>query len=126
MKKNKINTEEDDSYKVIILGSTGVGKTVFIKKVFLGEFFDKSMMTIGIEKRALNVELKDGKKISLNLLDTSGTEKYYSGTKRYIKESDAVILIYNITDNKSFDNIKKYMEMIKSEIQNFLKFLEFY
>ena len=53
------------NYKIILIGNSGVGKTSFFRKIATGEFYDKNISTIGIEKKSLELNIdiqKDGKK----------------------------------------------------------------
>ena len=52
------------NYKIILIGNSGVGKTSFFRKISTGEFSEKNISTIGIEKKTLNLDMnvnKDGK-----------------------------------------------------------------
>ena len=59
------------NYKIILIGNSGVGKTSFFRKIATGEFYDKNISTIGIEKKSLELNIdiqKDGKKEKKNLI----------------------------------------------------------
>ena len=53
------------NYKIILIGNSGVGKTSFFRKLSTGEFYEKNISTIGVEKRTLDLDIdvkKNGKK----------------------------------------------------------------
>ena len=107
---------EDESmieYKIIFLGDTSAGKTCLFKKVTKNIFLEKNVATVGIDRNSIIIEceLNDNKKdnIMLTLTDTAGQERYKSITKLYYKDVDAVLLIYDITDLKSFTNVEKWV-----------------
>ena len=71
------------NYKFILIGNSGVGKTSFFRKLSTGEFYEKNISTIGIEKKTFDLKIeaeKDGKteekKFNISLFDTAGQEKF--------------------------------------------------
>ena len=112
------------NYKFILIGNSGVGKTSIFKKLSTGEFHDKNIATIGIEKKTIDVNIeidKDGQKqkkaFNISLFDTAGQEKFRSVTFSYYKETDGILLLYDITDRKSFDNVSLWIDSIKEAIE---------
>ena len=113
-------------YKLILLGDTSVGKTCLFKKLTFGVFKEKNVSTIGIDRRTFSIncdlEEKDGKinnkTILINLIDTAGQERYKSLSKAYYKSSDAAIILYDITEKNSFNNINNWIESIKSSVNS--------
>ena len=111
------------NYKIILIGNSGVGKTSFYRKIITGEFNEKNISTIGIEKKTLDLTIdikKDGKKekkkFVVSLFDTAGQEKFRSVTLNYYKGSDGIFLLYDITDKSSFENVKTWIESIKDSL----------
>ena len=111
------------NYKIILIGNSGVGKTSFFRKIATGEFYDKNISTIGIEKKSLELNIdiqKDGKKekkkFNISLFDTAGQERFRSVTLNYYKGSDGIILIYDITDKTSFDQVRTWIESINDSL----------
>ena len=111
------------NYKIILIGNSGVGKTSFYRKIITGEFNEKNISTIGIEKKTLDLTIdikKDGKKekkkFVISLFDTAGQEKFRSVTLNYYKGSDGIFLLYDITDKSSFENVKTWIESIKDSL----------
>ena len=111
------------NYKIILIGNSGVGKTSFFRKIATGEFYDKNISTIGIEKKSLELNIdiqKDGKKekkkFNISLFDTAGQERFRSVTLNYYKGSDGIFLIYDITDKTSFDQVRTWIESINDSL----------
>ena len=112
------------NYKFILIGNSGVGKTSIFRKLSTGEFHEKNISTIGIEKKSLDVSIeidKDGKKekktFNISFFDTAGQEKFRAVTLSYYKETDGILLLYDITDRKSFDNVSIWVNSIKEAIE---------
>ena len=111
------------NYKIILIGNTDVGKTALFKKMETGEFSDKNISTIGVAKKTLDTPVEvdiNGKKIKKNicvsLYDTAGQEKFKSITLNYFKETEGIILMYDITKRESFDNVEAWINSIKESI----------
>ena len=112
------------NYKFILIGNSGVGKTSIFRKLSTGEFNEKNISTIGIEKKSLDVSIeidKDGKTekktFNISFFDTAGQEKFRAVTLSYYKETDGILLLYDITDRKSFDNVSIWVDSIKEAIE---------
>ncbi|CEF59703.1 RE63021p [Strongyloides ratti] len=85
--------------RIAVLGQAGVGKSTLIN-TFIKKDNKEYEPTI---EEIINVELNiNKKKFTINVLDTSGVELFYGQRKLYFNESDAFILVYSVTDPKSF------------------------
>ena len=118
--------EIDAEYKVILVGDSTIGKTSFFKKITSGLFYEKNVSTIGFDRKILEFEItteEEGKevkkRISINLTDTAGQERYFSITQSYFKGSNGVFLLYSITDQKSFKNLNKWLNTVRNKIGNY-------
>ena len=108
-------------YKFALLGDSQVGKTSIFRKISTGNFTEENISTIGTDKRSLNytdLELdingkKEKKSFEISLFDTAGQERFRSITKGYIKGSDGIILIYDITNKESFEHVEIWLNNIK-------------
>jgi small GTP-binding protein len=126
MRKEIENQNNDEiEYKLILLGDTSVGKTCLFKKITTGVFLDKNVSTVGIDRRTIDMKCEfdeNGKKIEKNILisltDTAGQERFKAITRSYYKGSDAAILIYDITDKKTFNHVKEWIESIQNSLGN--------
>ena len=114
--------EEEVGNKVVLLGEAGVGKTSIISRYIKQKFDPEYITSLTSQFLRKIVEFPDNKKITLDIFDTSGQEKYRSVAKFYYRNSRAVILVYDITSTKSFKEMKEYWyEQIKEvDIENFI------
>ena len=95
--------------KVVLLGDSGVGKTCIISRYISGAFDQNSPTTNGASYASKILEFpKLNKKISLDIWDTAGQEKYKSLTKFFYKDAAVAILVYDITQKDTFESMKKF------------------
>lgn len=101
--------EEKDiiSLKVTLVGSSTVGKSALINQYINNKFLETPIVTIGCDKFS-KIEKINDLIIKLNLWDTAGQESFRAITKMFYKGADIVILVYDITDEKSFNEIKNF------------------
>ena len=99
---------DEEENKVILLGESGVGKTCIINQFINGKFDEKLLSTLSAQFCRKKFEFPGDKIISLDIWDTAGQEKFRSLNRIYYKNAKAVVLVYDITDKKSFDEIKNY------------------
>ena len=97
------------SFKIVFLGDQSVGKTSIIHRFKYDQFEDNYNATIGIDFITQKMYIED-KTITLNLWDTAGQEKFKSLIPSYIKDSQAIVVVYDITNQDSFESISKWIE----------------
>lgn len=78
-------------------------------------YTDSFLSTIGVDFKIRTIETADKKTIKLQIWDTAGQDRFKSVTTTYYRGAHGIIIVYDITDNNSFDNIKVWL----SEIQKF-------
>lgn len=93
--------------KISILGSSGVGKTCLANRFINGSFDLYSKTTPGVNYFKKELILGNNK-INLDIWDTAGQEKYYSLGKNFYRNADIIIIVYDISNIKSFEEIKKH------------------
>ena len=103
--------EPQDLMKVITLGESGVGKTSIIRRYIHNIFDENNLSTIGVNFSFKQVKLKNGKSINIKLIDTAGQEKYKALAKSYFKNVDAVLFVFDLNDQNSFDYIKNWIDL---------------
>ena len=105
-------------FKICLVGESGVGKTCIINRFVKNEFTIDESPTLAASYAQKNVKLDDDTIIRFHIWDTAGQEEYRSIAKIFYKDAKAAILVYDITNQKSFDEIKNYWyEQIKNNTQ---------
>ena len=107
----KQKKEAEEPLKVITLGESGVGKTSIIRRYIHNIFDENNLSTIGLNFSFKEIKLNDGNSIQLKLIDTAGQEKYKALAKSYFKNVDAVLFVFAINSQESFDNIKNWIKL---------------
>ena len=108
------DSDFDYTIKLLIVGDSSVGKTNFISMFIYKKFNQNYMTTTGIDLKASSIELKN-KKIKVQLWDTAGQEKYRAITKNLFLKVQGVLVVYDITNENSFTNLKSWVRTIKEE-----------
>lgn len=107
---NKEDDKESKKLKVILVGESGVGKTCIIYRYVHEKFNDETLSTIAISSEEKTITLKDENKtkMTFQIWDTCGQEKYRNIASIFFKDAHAVILVYDSTSKSSFNEIKNY------------------
>nr|CDS25268.1 ras protein Rab 26 [Hymenolepis microstoma] len=106
--------QPDYNFKVLILGDAFVGKTSLLIRFKDKTFLKGSYIsTVGIDYKTKIVSC-DGKLIKLQLWDTAGQERFRSITKSYYRDADAIMLVYDVTKEETFLNIKSWLHDLSS------------
>ena len=110
---------EDNSNKgifisLITLGESMVGKTSLISKYIEDIFEDSLVTTIGFDFK-LKTIIKNNKIIQLKIWDTAGQERFNSIQKQYYKNIDGILLIFDLTDLSTFNNLNQWFDKIERE-----------
>ncbi|KAM0674280.1 hypothetical protein GVAV_002356 [Gurleya vavrai] len=113
MSKNENNTR----YKILIVGESNVGKTSILNRFTENTFEHSIMNTIGIDFTKKDVLVHD-KTVSLQIWDTAGQERFRSITKSYYRGAHAILLVFSLTDEKTFQCVDWWMKSIKEEISD--------
>ena len=106
---------DDSVYKVLLLGDSSVGKTCFLLKYTDKVFNEVYMSTIGLDYRLKTLTLKSGKKVKLQIWDTAGQDRFRTITKNYYKGANGIILIYDVTNSDTYENVENWISQIKEE-----------
>lgn len=98
--------------KAVLLGDSKVGKSAFLSRYFKNQFHETFLSTIGISDD--NKIIKVGEDIlKLTVWDTAGQERFRSLPKKYYHKADAILLLFDVTDQTTFDNVSTWIEDIK-------------
>ena len=118
-KQKNINNNKDKSHekiKIYVLGNTTVGKTSYIMKLTQDFFNENYIPTIGFDFHTKIMQFSNGTKYSVNFYDTAGQERYHSLTLNIIRNCDGIILMYDVTDEKSFKSIPEWIKNINDNM----------
>ena len=105
----------DLNLKVILLGDTTVGKTSIYTQFIKKDFKISTLATIGMDKTKKTIELDD-RKIHLSILDTPGNPTFRNITKNSIRGSDIIIIVFDITNKNSFENLENWYNFVKETL----------
>lgn len=101
----------DYLFKLLLIGDSGVGKTCILCRFSDDSFSSSFISTIGIDFKIKTIDV-DGKKIKLQIWDTAGQERFHTITTTYYRGAMGIMLVYDITNGKSFDSISKWLRNI--------------
>ena len=113
-------SDDEITLKILLLGDTTVGKTSILLKYTDGYFPTIYVSTIGVEYKAKKLNI-NGNAINLQVWDTAGQERFKSITRNYLKGADGILFVYDITQKKTFDNLKIWIRDSEESNQNFKK-----
>jgi len=108
-------------YKMIIIGDSGAGKSNLMSQYICNEFFD-SPSTIGVEFMTKDI-IYDKKNIKIQIWDTAGQEKFRAISRCIYHGSKGAILVYDITNQNSFENISHWLKEFRSQVPECTKLL---
>jgi small GTP-binding protein len=111
------------SFKYIIVGDPGVGKSSLLLKFAEDKFDDNYLTTLGIDFRAKHILINDHN-CKLQLWDTAGHEKFRVLTKAYYRGTDCVFCCFDVTNAESFDGLQRWINEIHSSLDEKRKCLK--
>ncbi|ADV21151.1 GTP-binding protein ypt2 [Cryptococcus gattii Ru294] len=98
--------------KLLLIGDSGVGKSCLLLRFCEDSWTPSFITTIGIDFKIRTIEL-DGKRIKLQIWDTAGQERFRTITTAYYRGAMGILLVYDVTDEKSFNNIRTWLSNIE-------------
>ena len=101
----------DVNMKILMIGDSGVGKSCLVLRFSEDQFASSFITTIGIDFKIKKMEI-DGKMVKMTLWDTAGQERFRKITNAYYRGAHGVLLVYDVTDEHSFFNIRQWMNNI--------------
>lgn len=103
---------EENSYKLIFLGDTGVGKTSIISRRIYQRFDSNVPLTVGVSNFHITEKVK-GKDIELKIWDTAGQEQYSSLIPMFSRNSDVCVMCCDVTSSRSFEHLETWETKLK-------------
>ena len=106
---------QDMEFKVVLIGDGFVGKTSIINRFYSDHFSVNEPPTIAASYIPITLNVS-GKKVCLNVWDTAGHEKFHCLVPLYARASDAVIVVFDLSNPQTFDGAKEWFRKTLSEI----------
>lgn len=102
----------DHLLKLLTVGESNVGKTSILRRYTSDIFDEKSKSTIGVDLKVRTIDFQ-GKKLKLTLWDTAGQERFRTLTASYYRGANGVVLVYDVTDRKTFDHVRHWLKEVE-------------
>ncbi|XP_076156469.1 ras-related protein Rab-15-like [Alosa pseudoharengus] len=99
--------EYDVLLRLMLLGDSGVGKTCLLWRFTDDDFHPSHISTIGIDFKMKTLEI-EGVRVRVQIWDTAGQERYQTVTKQYYRRAQGILLVYDVTNEHSFQDIVKW------------------
>ena len=96
-------------FKIILIGSSGVGKSSILQRYIQKTFNDSYASTIGVDFFMKSINIGE-KPIKLQIWDTAGTEKFRSITTGYYRGADAAFVVFDLSSKTSFKAVSEWIE----------------
>ncbi|KAL1562538.1 Ras-related protein RABF2b [Salvia divinorum] len=100
--------------KLVLLGDVGAGKSSLVLRFVKGHFVEFQESTIGAAFFSQTVAVNDAT-VKFEIWDTAGQERYHSLAPMYYRGAAAAIIVYDVTNQASFDRAKKWVEELKAQ-----------
>ena len=111
--ESELSAEQQFLAKLLIIGDPRVGKSCILLR-FSESFYDpNSPVTVGVDCKTKKIKV-DGTTMKLQIWDTAGQERYKSITQNFYKNAMGVLIAFDLTDRKSFENIHKWLSQVKN------------
>ena len=102
----------DHLFKILLIGDSAVGKTAILNRFIDDKFNETFISTIGVDFKIKSIAL-EGRITKLQIWDTAGQERFKTITSSYYRGSHGIMLIFDTTNRKSFENVKMWLNEIR-------------
>lgn len=107
----------DYLYKIVLVGEAAVGKTHLLSRYIKGTLPKNPTSTIGVEFATRTVPLETGGTVKAQIWDTAGQERYRAITSAHYRRAVGALLVYDVTNEKTFSAVKRWMEELKEHAE---------
>ncbi|KAF9979161.1 GTP-binding protein of the rab [Actinomortierella ambigua] len=101
----------DFLFKLLLIGDSGVGKSCLLLRFADDTYTESYISTIGVDFKIRTIEL-EGKTVKLQIWDTAGQERFRTITSSYYRGAHGIIVVYDVTDQDTFANVKQWLAEI--------------
>ncbi len=108
----------DDVFKAVLAGDSKVGKSQLLARLVEDQFTSDYSATVGVDFGSKTVRSKSGKRMKLQLWDTSGQERFHSVTTAYFPGAHAILLVYDVTNPKSFEHLQHWARVVETNCED--------
>ena len=106
----------DATFKIIIFGDAGCGKTTLTQRFLTNLFVSDSKMTIGVDFEVKSLEV-DKQKVKLQIWDFGGEERFRFLLPTYVRGARGGLFLFDITNYSSIAHIDDWLSVIRKEIR---------
>lgn len=108
--------------KIVLIGSSGVGKSTFLCRYCDDQFNPHILVTIGIDFKCKTINI-GGRSVKLRIWDTAGQENFHSVTPSFCRRADGIILMYDITNLQSFKSTNYWLEKVREHSPDYARIM---
>jgi Ras-related protein Rab-1A len=101
----------DYLFKALVIGDSGVGKSCLLLRFAQDKYEQNYLSTVGVDYYSRTISI-EGRRVQLQMWDTAGQERFRTITGSYYRRSQVFVVVYDITDNDTFENVKHWLEEI--------------
>ena len=110
-----VNKISENKCQLLIIGDSTVGKTSILYQYTNNQFLSQHLATVGIDYYNKDEMIND-KLVRVKIWDTAGQERYKSLTSTFFRNAQGIILVYDVTNPETFDNLKYWIQSINSNL----------
>ena len=99
-------------FKLLLIGNSGVGKSCILMRYADNSFTENFFNTIGVDFKIKTISLND-QVIKMQIWDTAGQDRFRTLTSSYYRGAHGIIIVYDVTNKDSFDNVRQWMTEIE-------------
>ena len=112
-------------FKLIIIGDSSVGKSSILNQLMTGEFREQHNITVGTDFGEFNLLLNYVNMIRVQIWDTAGQEQFRAITRGFYRDSHAVIIVYDIRNEQSFEHVRDWVREIRENTDDSEKLIKY-